>query len=855
MGTLKSTIQINDGFTEPLKNLTQATLDADTAVVALGKSFKETIEEMDLAEEAAKNLDIVLDNWDRKISKVMTKNLKNIETVAKKTLSNIKFDVMALQGTIENKIEASYNALKNEAQLAAERAKLLKRNLPFEIEEAKTAIHNTKSVLEYKLKSYKRIATERLKLFRHNLPFEINEMRTSLYDNKVIMQQKLARFKQEMTLSNIKNKMSSTSGKIKETVKQKIDVARTFTKDGLKKGADQVGKAIRGGVKSGFNWLNTSESGKIIKGISGDFGKMMGASIISNVAFKAARKIKDSLITAGKALVEAINNSLDELELSDKFSAMYGEAGKIAQERSFDLAQEIGESATMVGEMAAKAATQGIGTDDFERVMRLSDKISSLSVGQSTEGVADSLLQNIKSGHDAGGLAQMLGGGEVMERKIKRSGFERALNRGNIEKALEIAEKISEEAGFTDEKYQQASESMSNNFQGIMNNVDNIKKRLSEGFVRQFEPVVKKVNDLISSPQFKYVTEFLINGIKKIGSIISSLAMSLLNSLKVIGVLIGVGVALKIFLAVKHAKQMARNFRIIKGAISWIGNTGFGKFIANQMKSVALTLKEYTLRKAMGKLIKGGLIVGAVVLVFNILKRIFAKGKSTKGFIFGIIQIIMNAITNVGIFFKRIGAIFKMGMLSWKKKIIGLITDSKGLILKTVGFLIDKLVDMVNATPLGELLGMDELGEEWKQKLEAAINVESNQKEMMEIERQIAEISENMPDYIDWNAGFQEALDTNGQSVIAKLEQLAPNVSEIAKKVGGIGSDTDKIRKRNEQEEELSWMKAFSNRQITSAYNSMTSNVNNVTFNRMSDPVYAEMGRRSLSTVPSRAAM
>ena len=92
----------------------------------------------------------------------------------------------------------------------------------------------------------------------------------------------------------------------------------------------------------------------------------------------------------------------------------------------------------------------------------------------------------------------------------------------------------------------------------------------------------------------------------------------------------------------------------------------------------------------------------------------------------------------------------------------------------------------------------------------------------------------------------------NPSSTITWLE----DIFTVNKKTGeGIETANDQLKKMNEQEEELRWMKAFSDRQITSHYNSMTSYTRNVNINGMSQAGIVEMGRRSLSAIPSRAAM
>lgn len=619
--------------------------------------------------------------------------------------------------------------------------------------------------------------------------------------------------------------------------------AKYVKKTPLKKMIKDFEGVAKKGISNGFKAVANSGPGKFFGGFIKDFGKMFGIQMLSKVIDRFGEKLKEKIIEAGNAMVEAISNSMDELTLTDKFSTMYGNEGKIAQRRAYDLANELGMNATSVGEMSMRAAKEGIGTDEFDTVMRLSDKIASLSTGETTADVANNLMANLKSNHDAGSLAQMLGGGEVMERKIRRSGYERALNRGDLKGALKIAEEITKQAGFTDEKYAEATDTMSRNFNGIANNVENIKKRVAEVYVRGLEPVVKRIKEIMDSPQFKKLIEYIVWGAQKIGEVIGKIMMSVIGNAKLLGVLFGVGVALKLWLCVVHLKQTVGLVGFLVKAVSWLGKTGIGRFIAGQLKSLAITIKEYTLRKAMKKLLKGGLIVGAVLLVAKILHHLFGEGKSfmefMKGTLFGIVGIVIDLVKNVGIAFKRAQGKFAAGIFGAKKLILELITDSKQLILDTTGKVLYKIVDLIEGSVIGDLLdkglGVNVKGaaDDIMKKLNESIDVEENRREIESIDRAIQDIAKGLPDYVDPVENFAKSIETNGQSVIDEIKKLSPKVGDIAQKVGGVAGDTNKIRKYNEQEEELRWLKAFSDRQIMSMINQSTSNVSNVTFNNL----------------------
>lgn len=93
------------------------------------------------------------------------------------------------------------------------------------------------------------------------------------------------------------------------------------------------------------------------------------------------------------------------------------------------------------------------------------------------------------------------------------------------------------------------------------------------------------------------------------------------------------------------------------------------------------------------------------------------------------------------------------------------------------------------------------------------------------------------------------------------LNEMLGFVKDIEKSLGlvvdegkGIKGDTDKIRKFNEQEEELRWMKAFSDRQIMQSINTSTSMSRNVNIYGMSEQGKAQMARMNVNRFPGNAA-
>lgn len=623
-------------------------------------------------------------------------------------------------------------------------------------------------------------------------------------------------------------------------------------------------------AKANLKLLGNTTGDIFREGIHGALSEMRWQKI-HDLSMKAFNKLKDDTIKLFGALQNSINQSLDEITISEKLEAMWGDAGKVAKQRAYELANEIGESATMVTELAAKAAYEGIGTDQFDKMMKLADKVSKLKPGETVESAATTLMSDLKSGHSASTISQMFGGGEVMERQLKRAGYERALNRGDVDKALEIAEKIAEQAGLTNEKYNDAYSNMSQNFKRIFNVIDNVKKRLGETFNRSFAPTVEKVKNFVTSEKFQTVVNIFDKIVGLVGKIANWFTEGIINNIEWMGVLLGIAGIAKLFLIINRIKAIIGMsklalavVKLFRGPIGWIIG-GLGRVIKHLISIGAKQALIYLKSKAMSMLKVAGpwMLVGAAIgVALKVLHSLFGEGKSFKEFLMGGIaaafQLLVNVFQNIFTFFGNLVKKIQVLFLEVKKVAIGM----KQVFMQNIGtllqWILDKIMAFLDKTGLGEILsaiGLD-VGSAAKTASEWIGDLGKEETERLEaISKQIEAIKAKEVEYVNIMNGVKEAYESNGETVKAMLKGLFKSNEKQEKSQSGIAGDTDKIRKFNEQEEELRWMKAFSDRQITSSYNSMTSNVRNININGMSQAGMLEVGRRSLSTMPSRSSM
>ena len=481
--------------------------------------------------------------------------------------------------------------------------------------------------------------------------------------------------------------------------------------------------------------------------------------------------------------------------------------------------------------------------------MRFADKVSSLSPGKTFEDTASSLLDNIKRGHDAGTISQLLGGGQVMERQLKWKGYERALRRGNMDKALEIAEQVAEQAGLTEEKYKQAGESMAKNFKAIQNITDNIKSRFGTEFNKQFAPAIKRIREFMESAAFQKVINGLTTVIRLIGKGFNAAIQFAIDNIKVLGLLLGVSIFTKVIMLIKSFKTWVAVAKVLFPVLKFLAGP-LGKLVGG----AAMLVKKFGISKALvneiGKSLKRAfvnpLFIGAAVVggILFTLHKITGVAETFPGFLAYCGQIASNIFTNMFIAFEHIGVFIRS--IPTRVKMIGPML--KELIFKFFGWFGDRLRD----------IGLDDMADKLSEMSNAGISSARGQKK--EYEKYIEALGRGVPKFVSLLDGAQDAANTTKTwGDLIKRTGITDLLDSIDKKLGLslniqdlIGNDTSKIRETMDEEEELRWLKLFSDRQIGSSYNQMTSSTVNTTINGASQEMIMNLGRRIPSSVPKR---
>ena len=578
-----------------------------------------------------------------------------------------------------------------------------------------------------------------------------------------------------------------------------------------------------------------------------NFVKAVTGTLIFSALFqigeRVAKKIANLYADLFKNMVRTIQGSIEDINLHDKISVMYGDRGKVANQHAYELSNEIGENQTTVTGLAAKAAHMGIGTEDFDRIMRYSSKISALSPEETTESAANAVMNSIKSSKDASDISGLLGGGQKMTRQLKRAGYERMLRKGDIKGALDAVEKISKEAGFTNEKYKEASKTLSQTFKRVMNTVENIKRSLKETYASSFAPVFAKLDKFLQSRAVERIITIVTRFFSWLGKTAANVLGFVIDNIWWIAGLFGVLLVGKVVMLMRMIAGVGGLIRLLAIPLLFIKKILFIS-ILRPLTIKLMALFSMIATKGLLAVIKACLpalamtaaIAGAIYGILYLLEDVLGVTDNWVGALNGARVYWTNIFQNIFTWIDR--AITKAKLAFTELKMWGI-----DFVASIFNFFLEKIKSI--AKVVGITIESDEM--DFKDtSLYQGLKSEADY---------LKGYLENM-NYVDPLKGTDEAYKATPDDLMNKIENGLDKIFNLekvkAKISSGILSDTSKIRENTEQEEELAWLKAFSNRQIMSEYSSMTSNSRTININGVSQAGLMEFGRRSVSAVPSR---
>lgn len=268
-------------------------------------------------------------------------------------------------------------------------------------------------------------------------------------------------------------------------------VADKFSKamDGFKKklealtgNAGKLDRAANNSAKS------VADSGRAAKDASFSFGGFGGAMLIVNQAMQAFSR-----------LAEPVKDALDEIGDKQRALIMLGDdAGSEFNSFVHDVARAMGRADGEVRKAGLRWHHTGLGGEDIQRMTELADRFANLNPGKSFEDVANTLNDAVKS-HSVSGLADLLGGGEGVERKLQRSGVERKLRRGDVAGAMESFKAVADGFGYTEERAGKMGNTIDKKVEKVTSMVKSRFTDMFSGIVERAEPYIERITSWLES--------------------------------------------------------------------------------------------------------------------------------------------------------------------------------------------------------------------------------------------------------------------------------------------------------------------------------------------------------------------
>lgn len=557
--------------------------------------------------------------------------------------------------------------------------------------------------------------------------------------------------------------------------------------------------------------------------------QISNSSTVASTGFKgfgASMMVLNQAMQAFQRIAEPVKQALDDIATKQRVIIMFGdEAGRAFNKFAENAAMSLGRVEGEIRKAGLKWQHIGIGGDNIMELTKLADRFANLNPDRSFEDVAETFKDAIKS-KDVGGLAELLGGGEGVEKKLRRAGVERMMRSGNISGALEKFKQVADSFDYTQEKADKMGMTIDRKLQKIVNIGRNYLTDMFSDVVRRAEPYVNKILDWLQSDEVK-------DGLSKIRSFVSTIAdaffkvaemstkaakgvYDLISNNADLVAIIGSAVGLYVgFLKVRTgiigaiAAVKGLNLAFLKSPIFAIPAVIVGIAVIFQKVFNAITGESVSFIETLV-----GIFVGGTVQIFA---GIYELEQRWWNLYVGLAESGINAIID--------------GVESFINWITSGLDEVRRGILDVVHGIVDDIIsaiDMIANTGLGEKLGLNDALDTLK---EVSKSIDAAKKAGHE------KVSFGRVDFSEAKANVIDSVDISGRAISAVMEKINglrdsitsglfgdadSYMKDIMDELGalsGMSDDLGKIRGSMQKEQDLRWMKEMAEQRFVNEVN------------------------------------
>lgn len=211
------------------------------------------------------------------------------------------------------------------------------------------------------------------------------------------------------------------------------------------------------------------------------------------------------------ALLDISKRVINDVAAQERATIMLGDrAGRGLLQFAAAQAAETGRTTAEITRAGTAWANMGASGTDIQMLSEMTDRLAQFGGGNDYGATADKITNAIKS-HSTAALADLLGGGDAIVRKLNRAGAGRALQAGNIQSTLQALDRVAESVGYTQSRAAALSDTLESRLSKIANIGNNIITRLASAVGSKIKPVISDIQSMLTDPAVTAWIDDIIN--------------------------------------------------------------------------------------------------------------------------------------------------------------------------------------------------------------------------------------------------------------------------------------------------------------------------------------------------------